>query len=84
MTTDFINRAFKNKEKILSSAKCVCYYCCKTFLAKDVVEYCKEKSGGETALCPNCGIDSVIGDSDSILPNEQTLRDWHRKAFGHE
>ncbi len=38
------------------------FYCTATFLPADVREWTDGSEGvGQTALCPRCGIDSVIG-----------------------
>ena len=54
-----------NKSSIEKSDMCGCCYCCETFPAGEVEEYV-DKFCGEcnTALCPRCGIDSVIPDAD--------------------
>lgn len=38
-----------------------CFYCCSTFPPGEIREWIKESRGGETAICPRCGIDAVIG-----------------------
>jgi len=48
-----------HKEEIESSKKCGCFYCLKTFSPNEIEDWV---DGGETALCPYCRIDSVIGD----------------------
>ena len=66
MTTPDCVQAHKhsmgNRDEILSSERCGCFYCLEIFLPKEVKEWIDEKKGvGQTALCPRCGIDSVIG-----------------------
>ena len=47
---------------MLSSAICGCFYCCKTFSPDEIARWTDEWEGvGQTALCPKCRIDSVIG-----------------------
>jgi hypothetical protein len=53
-----------HREELLASQKCGCFYCRKTFAPSAVVEWIEN---GATALCPSCGIDSVIGDA-SLYP----------------
>lgn len=50
---------YDNRKEIAKSEKAGCFYCHRIFDAKDVKEWI---SGEETALCPYCGIDAVIGD----------------------
>jgi len=56
---EFIKLSFKNKGLILESEKCACYHC-KTIMKNSEIEYLEEADGKETAVCPHCGIDSVI------------------------
>jgi hypothetical protein len=51
---------FKNRQEIVASRKCGCFYCRDTFEAASVTEWWDH---GMTAVCPLCGIDSVIGDA---------------------
>jgi hypothetical protein len=53
-----------HRDEITHSNLCGCFYCCATFPPSDVTEWVDEGSDGhgQTALCPKCGIDSVIGD----------------------
>lgn len=50
--------ASRNRNAIQQSALCGCFYCCQTFAANEVQEY----TSPEDALCPKCGIDSVLAD----------------------
>ena len=60
---DFIKKAHKgsscHKEEILQGDLCGCFYCKEIFFAKEINEWIDEKIG-ETAVCPRCGIDSVL------------------------
>jgi hypothetical protein len=52
-----------HKDEILNSNLCGCFYCLKTFKPQEIIEWTDEDNPkGETALCPFCEIDSVIGD----------------------
>jgi len=59
--------SMRNKEALKKSRKCSCYYCGKTYSPKQIKEYCDK---GQTAICPKCGIDSVIGDSQGKITKE--------------
>lgn len=67
--------SFKNKEIIKASYICGCFHCLSIFKSKDVSPDCfiPESDGMETVLCPECGIDSVIGDSIGIRINLSLL-----------
>jgi hypothetical protein len=62
VTPDYIaahTHGIRNRRELLASEVCGCFYCLAIFPPKDVTEWLNEGEG--TALCPHCGIDSVIG-----------------------
>ena len=64
-----------NREKIEISSQCGCFGCCRIFLSSEVEDYIDD---GETALCPYCGVDSVIGDASGIQLSEEFLHSMHK------
>lgn len=48
-----------HREGLLVSKECGCFYCLRQFLPDEIVDW---TDGEETAICPHCGIDAVIGD----------------------
>jgi hypothetical protein len=63
-----------HRQEVIASNVCGCFYCCKTFSPAEIVEWCDDSEGvGQTALCPRCGIDSVIGDRAGFELTEQFL-----------
>lgn len=57
------NHSFKNRKEIEESNECGCFYCQRIFHSNEVEEYIDE---GQTAICPYCGIDSVIGNASGV------------------
>lgn len=53
--------SIRNKPSIMKSKICGCFYCCKIHPATSIRSF---TDNGTTALCPHCGIDSVIADAD--------------------
>jgi hypothetical protein len=51
---------FINRIEIEANLMCGCFYCLTTFSPTEILDWIKEPLGGETAICPNCGIDSVL------------------------
>lgn len=47
-----------HRQSLEESETCGCFYCKSTFRPDEVREWI---DGGQTALCPRCGIDSVLG-----------------------
>lgn len=71
--------SIRNKSLVEKSTNCGCYHCGKIFSASDVVEWV-DREDPPTALCPFCGIDSVLGDY-SIELTPELLAEWKRYWF---
>jgi len=73
--------SFKSRDEIIHSALCGCFYCLRTFSPVQIVEWIDVARGdeGQTALCPYCGIDSVIGDKSGFPITDEFLAEM--KAF---
>lgn len=69
--------ASHNKEMIASSDRCYCFHCKSVFESGEVERYLAE----ETALCPKCGIDSVIPDSIDEKIDEVIISEMHDYWF---
>ncbi len=51
-----------NREEVLASDQCGCFYCLRIFSPTEITEWLDERNKtGVTALCPHCGIDALIG-----------------------
>ena len=64
-----------HRAEIESSDRCGCFYCLAVFGPANISDWIDEVEGldsGTTALCPRCGIDSVIG-SASGYPIEKAF-----------
>ena len=52
-----------HRAEVADSTLCGCFHCCETFPPGEINEWVDEVEGvGQTALCPKCGIDAVVGD----------------------
>ena len=51
--------ANNNWDTLIRSTRCGCFYCLRMFSPKEITRW---TDNGTTAVCPYCGIDSVIGD----------------------
>jgi hypothetical protein len=67
-----------NMEEITASETCGCFFCRAIFNAKIPMEWTDK---GQTALCPNCGIDAVIGDKAGYELTDEFLRAMFAKWF---
>ena len=79
MTREKIEQAMKfaisNKKAIQESPKAGCYYCKKTYKPSKVVEFLEHE---EIALCPKCGIDSVLPANSPYEPTNENLAELHQ------
>ena len=72
------SHTLRNRKEIEASETCACLSCCETFASSEVVEYIDH---GETALCPICGIDAVIGDCTGVSMDLNTLSELNKEFF---
>jgi len=72
-----------HRNELLASAKCGCFYCCAIFPQFEIGNWIDEDSTGvgQTALCPKCGIDSVIGDKCGYDLSNKFLKRMHDYWF---
>ena len=68
-----------HRKKILKDSICGCFYCLSIFSPSEITEWVKDISG--TAICPYCGIDSVIGESSGYPIAEGFLKQMHEYWF---
>ena len=75
--------SFGNREIIRKSRKCGCFYCGYIFDADKMTDsdFMTERDGRQTAICPNCNIDSVIGDGNGTEINRELLQHMHDIFF---
>ena len=70
--------AINNRKKIEISDTCGCFYCKEIFYAGDITEWTDD---GETAICPKCGVDSVICNDSNYKVTEEDLEKLHEYYF---
>ena len=76
--TKAIEYATANEENLKNSSKAGCYYCKKIYDASEVLEFLE---GERTALCPKCGIDSVIPSNSPIELTSSNLNKLNKHWF---
>ncbi len=65
--------ASNHREEVLASKVAGCFYCQSTFSPAEIQEWLTERDESQTALCPDCSIDSVIGDKSGFPLTEEFL-----------
>lgn len=70
-----------NRKELIASEVAVCFYCFEEFLPNKITEWCDgNDSYSQTAICPCCGIDSVVGFNGAV--DHQWVEERHQKSFG--
>ncbi len=82
--SDYLIEAHKsstsNKKVLQSSETCCCFYCLHVYAPSEVIAWIDED--GETALCPKCGVDAVIGSASGLpISESHFVEDMHKKYF---
>ena len=67
-----------NREQLCKSKLCGCFYCLEIFDPKLIVDWCDDS---QTAICPYCGIDSVIYDSKTYTVSRDFLEQMKNYWF---
>lgn len=82
ITLDAAHRHSANhRAELEHSDVCCCFYCEKTFSVSYVAEWVEDERG--TALCPYCGIDSVLGSASGFpVADASFIRAMHDRWFG--
>jgi hypothetical protein len=75
-----------HREEIERSDLCGCFYCMATFAPSEIVDWIDapddaDEEAGTTALCPRCGIDSVIGSASGYPIDADFLTAMHAEWF---
>ena len=72
-----------HRKEILESEKCGCFYCLTVFNPTEITKWIDEiDEVGQTALCPKCNIDSVIGAKSGYPINKKFLELMRQHWFG--
>jgi uncharacterized protein len=61
-------RSYENRLAIAASSVCGCFHCAAIFQPGGVTEWV---DGGQTALCPFCHVDTVLGDASMDISSER-------------
>ena len=73
--------SIRHRKQIFNSDICGCFYCLKIFKPTEITDWCDyealETGGekvGQTALCPYCSIDAVIGSASGYPITKEFLK----------
>lgn len=71
--------SYNHREKLLADEKCGCFYCLTIFNPKEILDWVDDISA--TAICPYCGVDSIIGESSGYPITKEFLSEMHNYSF---
>jgi hypothetical protein len=68
--------SFQNETSVKASINCGCFHCLQIYPSSFVTtsNFISDTNGFLTAICPHCGLDSVIGDSKGLVITVDFLR----------
>jgi len=69
----------KHRKEVEASDSCGCFYCLAIFEPAKIATWLNEGDG--TALCPECGIDSVIGSVSGYPITREFLEKMYKYWF---
>ncbi len=67
-----------NRTSLMQSDRCGCFHCLAEFSTDEIIEWIDD---GDTALCPKCGIDAVIGSGSGYPISPEFLGDMQKHWF---
>jgi hypothetical protein len=73
--------AIFHRAAIERSTLCACFFCGETFEPARIRSW---TDGRQTAVCPFCSVDAVLGDASGFPLTPQFLGDMKRRWFGQE
>jgi hypothetical protein len=74
--------SIRHRNAILASEVCGCFYCLHIFKPQTIREWTDIDGGvGQTAFCPKCGIDAVIGSASGVSITKVFLKEMQRHWF---
>ena len=79
-------KSIYHRAEIERSQRCGCFHCSKIFSPDEIVCWTdtSKPHSQQSALCPSCGIDSVIGDASGFPIAEDFLEEMRRAWFAGE
>ena len=67
-----------HRDELFRSKVCACFFCLERFAPDAISEWI---GADQTAVCPRCGVDAVIGDASGYSLDEVFIKRMHRHWF---
>lgn len=71
--------SINHRKELIKDKKCGCFYCVKIFSPSEIKIWIEDPL--KTAICPYCGIDSVIGEYSGYPITQELLQKMHDYWF---
>lgn len=81
------NKSSNHKPELENDQRCGCFYCLKIFNPVEIKEWIVDEISIDwqgTAICPYCGVDSVIGESSGFPITYEFLKEMQGCWFGKD
>ena len=72
--------ASQHRGEVEASEKCACFFCFRKFTPGEITSWI---DAGQTALCPKCGLDSVLGSASPPGIDDRFLRKMHQHHYAY-
>ncbi len=73
-----LEHASKHRVELEAGERCACFFCFHTFPTTAIKKW---TDANQTALCPHCGIDAVLGSAQRL--DDPFLRRMHQHHFAY-
>lgn len=80
----YLKLATHNRTSVQRAKRCGCYYCLEIFNPQEVNEHTLEPGGESTVICPKCGIDSVVPETEAEVITTELLSRVHDIMFSSD
>lgn len=77
----YAKHAKDNELEIIQSDLCGCYFCRHIFSAREVSDWVEDEHH-VSAVCPECGMDTVIGDHSGVPISKDLLKEMNDYFYG--
>jgi hypothetical protein len=67
-----------HRSELEKSELCGCFYCLAIFAPSEIVEWIDD---GQTAICPKCPVDAVVGSASGFPITRELLQRMHNRWF---
>ena len=68
----------QHRTLLQQSERSGCFYCLETFAYSEIEDWCDDE---QTAICPHCGIDAVLGSASVEALTPELLKAMHQAYF---